>query len=58
MNQKVALVTGGNKGLGLETCRQLGAQGFQILLTSRDPAKGNLELKNCENKVLMQLTIH
>ncbi|MGE4573301.1 MULTISPECIES: SDR family oxidoreductase [Parachlamydia] len=40
MNQKVALVTGGNKGLGLETCRQLGAQGFQILLTSRDPAKG------------------
>lgn len=31
----VALVTGGNRGLGLETCRQLAAQGYHVVLTSR-----------------------
>lgn len=40
MAQKTALVTGGNKGIGLETCRQLGKLGFHVILTSRDPAKG------------------
>ena len=37
---KVALVTGGNRGMGLETCRQLVALGFQVLLASRDPQAG------------------
>jgi len=32
---KVALVTGGNRGMGLETCRALAQQGFQVLLGSR-----------------------
>ena len=31
----VALVTGGNRGLGLETCRQLARQGHRVILTSR-----------------------
>ncbi|MEM7561708.1 MAG: SDR family NAD(P)-dependent oxidoreductase [Pseudomonadota bacterium] len=39
-SQKVALVTGGNRGLGHETCRQLASRGFQVLLASRDPASG------------------
>jgi NAD(P)-dependent dehydrogenase (short-subunit alcohol dehydrogenase family) len=38
--QKVALVTGGNRGLGFETCRQLGQLVFHVLLTSRDPSLG------------------
>ena len=37
---KLALVTGGNRGIGLEICRQLGAQGIQVILTSRDEARG------------------
>jgi NAD(P)-dependent dehydrogenase (short-subunit alcohol dehydrogenase family) len=37
---KVALITGGNRGIGFETCRQLGRQGIQVLLTSRDRDKG------------------
>ncbi len=37
---KVALITGANKGLGLETARQLGALGITVLLGARDLAKG------------------
>ena len=39
-NEGVALVTGGNRGLGLETCRQLGKAGFHVILTARNAAKG------------------
>jgi NAD(P)-dependent dehydrogenase (short-subunit alcohol dehydrogenase family) len=38
--KKVALITGANKGLGLETARQLGARGITVLLGVRDLAKG------------------
>jgi NAD(P)-dependent dehydrogenase (short-subunit alcohol dehydrogenase family) len=36
----VAIVTGGNRGLGLETCRQLAVLGFRVVLTSRNPKLG------------------
>ena len=36
----VALITGANKGLGLEIARQLGKQGFVVVLGARDQAKG------------------
>ncbi len=35
-----ALITGANKGLGLETARRLGALGWTILAGSRDPDRG------------------
>lgn len=38
--RKVALISGANKGIGLETARQLGKQGITILLGARDLAKG------------------
>ncbi|MFT5619167.1 MAG: NAD(P)-dependent dehydrogenase (short-subunit alcohol dehydrogenase family) [Arenicella sp.] len=38
-NKKLALVTGGNRGLGFAWCRQLGKMGFTILLTSRNLEK-------------------
>jgi NAD(P)-dependent dehydrogenase (short-subunit alcohol dehydrogenase family) len=38
--KKVALITGGNKGIGLETARQLGKLGITVLIGVRDLAKG------------------
>src|SRR5688500_16489745 len=34
--KRVALVTGGNRGLGLEIGRQLSRLGYQVVLTARD----------------------
>jgi len=37
---KVALITGANKGLGFEMARQLGKAGVTVVLAARDPQKG------------------
>lgn len=37
---RVALITGANRGLGLETARQLLQQGYRVLLTARNPDAG------------------
>jgi len=39
-NNKVALVTGANKGIGLEIARQLAKAGVKVLLGARDKARG------------------
>ncbi|HEV3457988.1 MAG TPA: SDR family oxidoreductase [Thermoanaerobaculia bacterium] len=36
---RVAVVTGASRGIGLEICRQLGAAGYTVVLTARDPDK-------------------
>jgi len=40
-NSKVALITGANKGIGLEVARQLAAKGFHVFLTARHRELGN-----------------
>src|SRR5947208_16966466 len=37
---RVAFITGANKGIGLETARGLGALGIAVVLGSRDEARG------------------
>ena len=49
---KIAVVTGGNRGLGLETCRQLALQGFRVILTSRDPLDGELAAKTIDSDLV------
>jgi NAD(P)-dependent dehydrogenase (short-subunit alcohol dehydrogenase family) len=39
--KRIALVTGGNRGIGFEICRQLGQRGLHVILTSRDADKGH-----------------
>ena len=38
---KLALVTGGTRGLGFETARALARAGAEVVLTGRNDAKGN-----------------
>jgi NAD(P)-dependent dehydrogenase (short-subunit alcohol dehydrogenase family) len=37
---KVAFITGGNRGLGFETARELGQKGIKVVIGSRDATKG------------------
>lgn len=38
-NRDIVVVTGANRGIGLETCRQLAAHGLHVVLTGRDEAQ-------------------
>jgi NAD(P)-dependent dehydrogenase (short-subunit alcohol dehydrogenase family) len=45
----IALVTGASRGLGLEWCRQLGADGYKVVLTARSEDKAE-EMATALNK--------
>ena len=49
MSVRVALVTGANRGIGLEVCRQLAERDFVVLLTARDAAKARNAAKKLGN---------
>jgi NAD(P)-dependent dehydrogenase (short-subunit alcohol dehydrogenase family) len=40
MTQKIALITGATRGIGLETARQLAQQGVHVIVGARELAKG------------------
>jgi short-subunit dehydrogenase len=40
-DKQIALVTGGNRGIGYELVKQLALNDFKVILTSRDPEMGN-----------------
>ena len=45
---RIALVTGGNRGIGYEICRQLAAAGVAVVLASRDTGKGKVAARELE----------
>ena len=57
MTGKVAIVTGGNRGIGFGICRQLAQQGIRVVLTSRDAAKGGTAVKKLRDAAL-PVTFH
>jgi NAD(P)-dependent dehydrogenase (short-subunit alcohol dehydrogenase family) len=42
----IALITGGNKGIGFETARQLGKKGITVLIGARDEQRGLAAVEN------------
>lgn len=38
--QRIAFITGANRGIGFETARHLGEQGIKVIIGARDEAKG------------------
>jgi NAD(P)-dependent dehydrogenase (short-subunit alcohol dehydrogenase family) len=42
---RIALVSGSNRGIGYEICRQLAKNGLAVVLTARDAAKGKAAVK-------------
>jgi NAD(P)-dependent dehydrogenase (short-subunit alcohol dehydrogenase family) len=53
--ERIAIVTGGNRGLGFEICRQLAKNKFKVILTSRDKLKGE---KACDLLRKENLEVH
>lgn len=49
-SQKIALITGANKGIGYEAARQLAAQGLTVLLGARDAERGNAAAESLRAK--------
>jgi NAD(P)-dependent dehydrogenase (short-subunit alcohol dehydrogenase family) len=48
---RTVLVTGANRGLGLEVCRQLAARGHRVWLGARDLAKGRAAARSLRGNV-------
>ena len=48
----VIVVTGGNRGIGFEICRQLASRGAQVVLTARKPEAGEQAVKKLASQNL------
>nr|CAB3450482.1 unnamed protein product [Digitaria exilis] len=56
--KRVALVTGGNRGMGFEICRQLASSGLTVVLTARDEKKGTEAVEKLRGLGLSDVVFH
>ncbi|KAF5951302.1 hypothetical protein HYC85_009246 [Camellia sinensis] len=54
---RYAVVTGANRGMGLEICRQLASNGVMVVLTARDEKKGIEALEKLKENGLSDLVV-
>lgn len=51
---RVALVSGGNRGIGLEVCRQLAEKGLTVIAGSRDEEKGEAAVEGLPGELMVR----
>ncbi|KAF8412291.1 hypothetical protein HHK36_000252 [Tetracentron sinense] len=56
--KKCAVVTGANKGIGLEICRQLASNGIMVVLTARDEKRGIQAVENLKGSGVSDVFFH
>ncbi|EMS50397.1 Short-chain dehydrogenase/reductase 2 [Triticum urartu] len=57
--ERLAVVTGGNRGIGIEVCCQLALQGVTVILTARDEEKGKAAVESlCRESNLSNIIFH
>ncbi|CAL5069070.1 unnamed protein product [Urochloa decumbens] len=57
-NARIAVVTGGNKGIGIEVCRQLAGAGITVVLTARDEKRGTSAAEKLREAGLSGVIFH
>jgi NAD(P)-dependent dehydrogenase (short-subunit alcohol dehydrogenase family) len=55
-NKKIALITGGNRGIGFEISRQLAKKGVLVILTARDKKNGKAAAEQLEREHLVVIS--
>ncbi|CAD6243302.1 unnamed protein product [Miscanthus lutarioriparius] len=56
--KRVALVTGGNRGMGFEICRQLASSGLTVVLTARNETRGAEAVDRLRGLCLPDVVFH
>uniref|UniRef100_A0A2N9FLR6 Short-chain dehydrogenase/reductase n=1 Tax=Fagus sylvatica TaxID=28930 RepID=A0A2N9FLR6_FAGSY len=56
--ERYAVITGANKGIGLETVRQLASQGVTVVLTARDEKRGMEAMLKLHESGLSNVVFH
>lgn len=58
IEKRLAVVTGGNKGIGFEICRQLASNGIRVVLTARDEKRGTEAVDKLNGYGLSDVIFH